>query len=205
MNQSTVRLRSSWALLLVLFFIGFPAAAQAHTPIEGIGDFLAGLVHPLTTPSHVLLLLALGLLLGQHSPLKLRLPMLVFASASAMALLFTTTGWIERVYPPILLGLALGAATLVALEKQLPQLATLALFAAAALALGFDSGVDSSSSVTVIKTLSGTWISLAVLLADIAIYVSFCTKKQWMKVGIRVLGSWIIAVTLLILAFSLRK
>lgn len=58
---------------------------------------------------------------------------------------------------------------------------------------------------SVFKTLAGTWISLTVLLADIANYASFCTKKHWLKVGIRVIGSWIIAVALLMLAFSLRK
>jgi len=198
-------LRLSRLLPLTCFLFAFPAAAQAHTPIEGIGDFLGGLVHPLTTPSHILLLLALGLLLGQHSPLKLKLPMLVFVSASAIALLLTTTGLITKVYQPVLLGIALCAATFVALEKSLPSLASLTLFAAAALAIGLDSAVESTSIATVIKTLAGTWISLAVLLADIAIYVSFCTKKNWLKVGIRVVGSWIIAITLLVLAFSLRK
>ena len=131
--------------------------------------------------------------------------MLVFASASAIALLLTTTGLITTIYQPVLLGIALCAATFVALEKSLPSLASLTLFAAAALAIGLDSAVESTSIATVIKTLAGTWISLAVLLADIAIYVSFCTKKNWLKVGIRVVGSWIIAITLLVLAFSLRK
>ena len=124
---------------------------------------------------------------------------------SAVALLVTTTGLLSRVYQPILLAVALCAAILVALEKPLPLGAAYALFAIAALAIGLDSSVESSATSTVIKTLAGTWISLMILLADIAIYVSFCTKKNWTKVGIRVAGSWIIAITLLVLAFSLRK
>jgi len=204
-NRIRARLRLSRRLPLAFFIFVFPATAQAHTPIEGIGDFLAGLVHPLTTPSHILLLLALGLMLGQHSPLKLKLPLLVFVSASAIALLLTTTGLIIKVYQPVLLGIALCAATFVALEKSLPSFASHALFAAAAVAIGLDSAVESTSASTIVKTLAGTWISLAVLLADIAIYASFCTKKNWLKVGMRVLGSWIIAITLLVLAFSLRK
>jgi hydrogenase/urease accessory protein HupE len=192
-------------LPLACFLFAFPASAHAHTPIEGIGDFLAGLVHPLTTPSHILVLLALGLLLGQQSPLKLKWPMLVFVSASALALVLTTAGFIAKVYPPVLLAIALCAATFVALEKSLPPLASHVLFAVAAMAIGLDSRVESTSTATVIKTLTGTWISLAVLLADIAIYASFCTKKNWMKVGVRVAGSWIIAITLMVLAFALRK
>lgn len=183
----------------------FPATAQAHTPIEGIGDFLAGLVHPVTTPSHVLLLLGVGLLLGQHPPLKLKAPMLVFVPVSALGLLLTLTGWVSNVYPSVLLSVALGAAVIVALEKPIPPTGLYALLAGAAVALGLDSAVESSSTVSALKTLAGTWISLTVLLADIAIYASFCTKKQWLKFGIRVIGSWIIAVALLVLAFSLRK
>lgn len=131
--------------------------------------------------------------------------MLVFVSASAVALLLTFTGWVSNVYPPVLLGLALGAAVLVALEKKIPPTGLHALLAVAALVIGLDSAVESSSTVSVLKTLAGTWISLGVLLADIAIYASFCTKKQWLKVGIRVIGSWIIAIALLVLAFSLRR
>lgn len=131
--------------------------------------------------------------------------MLVFGSASAIALLLTTTGLITTVYQPILLGIALCAATFVALEKSLPSVASLTLFAAAALAIGLDSAVETTSASTIVKTLAGTWTSMTVLLADIAIYASFCTKKNWLKVGMRVMGSWIIAITLLVLAFSLRK
>ncbi len=131
--------------------------------------------------------------------------MLVFVSGSALALLLTFTGWVSNVYPAILPGLALAAAVIVVLEKPIPPAGCYALLAASAVALGLDSGVESSSTGSVLKTLAGTWISLAVLLADIAIYVSYCTKKQWLKVGIRVIGSWIIAVSLLMLAFSLRR
>jgi hydrogenase/urease accessory protein HupE len=192
-------------LPLVCFLFVCPATAHAHTPIEGIGDFLAGLVHPLITPSHILILLALGLLLGQQSPLKLKWPMLVFVTGSAVALMVTTTGVIAGPYQPLLLAIALCAATLVALEKSLPPVAAHALFAIAAVAVGLDSRVESTAASTVTKTLAGTWISLMVLLADIAIYVSLCTKKHWTKVGIRIAGSWIIAITLLVLAFSFRK
>ncbi len=205
MSQISVRFGASRWLPLAILLFAFPATAQAHTPIEGIGDFLAGLIHPLTTPSHILLLLALGLLLGQRSPLRLKMPMLVFVSASAVALTLTTAGWFTKVHPAILLGLALCAATFVALERPLPPLALHTLLALAALALGLDSAVESGSRAAVFKTLAGTWISLAVLLADVAIYVSFCARKNWLKVGVRVLGSWIIAVALLVLAFSLRS
>ena len=56
----------------------------------------------------------------------------------------------------------------------------------------------------IIKTLSGTWIALVVLVCDIAIYVSLGAEAKWLQIALRVAGSWIIAIALLVLAFSLR-
>lgn len=131
--------------------------------------------------------------------------MLVFAPLSAVALLLTLTGFITGVYQPILICIALCAATLVALEKPLSPWAASLMFAAAALAIGLDSGVENGTIKVVLKTLLGTWICLLVVILVLAYYVSLCAEKKWLKVGIRVVGSWIIAISLLVLAFSFRK
>ena len=195
----------NWLSLFALFSLVLPTSAHAHTTIKGMGDFVSGLAHPLTTPAHVLVILGLALLLGQHTPLKLKMPMLVFGPLSAVALLLTTTGIVKSVPPPFLICIALVAAIFVALEKPLPPLWCGALFAVAAIGVGFDSRVENGSTGVVIKTLAGTWISLMALVCDLAFYVSFCTRKKWQRIGIRVAGSWIIAISLLMLAFSLRR
>ena len=41
------------------------------------------------------------------------------------------------------------------------------------------------------------------LLFDVAYYTSLATRNHWPKVGVRILGSWIIAISLLMLAFSM--
>jgi hydrogenase/urease accessory protein HupE len=191
--------------LFVLALFVFPASAHAHTKIKGMGEFVSGLAHPLTTPAHVLILLALGLMLGQHTPIKLKMPVLVFVPLSAVALFLTTTRFAATVPQPILICFALCAAILVALEKAIPPVAVGVLLAAAALAIGFDSAVENGTTAVVIKTLLGIWVALVAVLFDLAFYVSRCTEKKWMKVAIRVIGSWIIAISLLVLAFSLRK
>lgn len=197
-------LANRWFATGFLLVVGFPLNVHAHTPIEGAGDFVAGLLHPLTTPTHLLVLLALGLMLGQHPPLRLKTPLLVFIPLSALALVLTTAGWFTPVPPAILLTIALGAAALVAWEKTVPPLANRVLLAAAAIALGLDSAVEKTDSVVVTKTLLGTAISLPVVLFDVAYYTSLCARKSWMRIGVRVLGSWIIAIALLVLAFSFR-
>ena len=62
-----------------------------------------------------------------------------------------------------------------------------------------------NATLATIKTLLGTWVCLLLLLCNIAYYVSLLTDKQWGKVGIRVIASWIIAISLLVLAFALKK
>jgi urease accessory protein len=194
-----------WSLPVALLLVVLPGRASAHTAISGVGDFFGGVLHPLTTPAHLLVLLGLGLLAGQTSPLNLKTPLAVFIPVSAVALVLTTTGMIKTVYPPILIGIALCAGVLVALEKPLPAIASGVLFSLAALALGLDSAVETGTPISIAKTLLGTWFGLILVVADIAYYLSFLTRKKWQQVGIRVAGSWLTAASLMILAFALRR
>jgi hypothetical protein len=57
----------------------------------------------------------------------------------------------------------------------------------------------------VAKTLFGTWISFIVWIVDIAYYVSLLPPRKWMQIGARVAGSWIVAISFLVLAFALRR
>ena len=191
-------------LFVSLIFL-LPMTARAHAPIAGLGDFVNGIAHPLITPAHLLILIGVGLLIGQHPPLSLKIPVLIFAPISGIALLLTAVTTIKAVYLPVLIAIALVAGILVALEKKPPAPVVWMLLAAGASAIGFDSGVESDSKTTIAKSLLGTWISLLVILCDAAIYAAFATKKEWLRVGLRVLGAWIIAVGVLVLAFSFRK
>src|SRR6478672_7706860 len=90
-------------LLPAFLFAVLPCTAEAHTQFTGMGDFLNGVLHPLTTPAHILILLGLALVAGQQTPPNLKRPMLVFAPLSAIALLLTTTNVVASVYPPVLI------------------------------------------------------------------------------------------------------
>lgn len=191
--------------LPVALLLALPATADAHTVISGVGDYFSGVLHPLTTPEHVLVLLGLGLLLGQHSLLNLKTALTVFVPASALGLALTTTGLIQTVYPPLLIGLALTTGALVALAKSPGIWVCRGLFALAALALGLDSAVESGIALVITKTLLGTWTGLILAVADVAYYASLFNQRQWQQVGLRVAGSWITAASFMILAFALRR
>ena len=193
-------------LLVFILSLALPASARAHGAIPGLEGFANGLLHPVTTPAHILIILALGLLVGQRTPLDLKTPLTVFIPTLAVALLLTLTGKVAAVPQPILLAVALVLAALVAWQKPIPRLASQALSSAAALAIGWDSGIETGSRATVLKTLLGTWLMVTFLVFDVAYYASVAAARaEWLKVGLRVLGSWILAISLLMLAFALRR
>lgn len=172
----------------------------------GMNAFSSGLLHPWMTPTHVIILLALGLWLGQEVPLRLGLPCKVFAPTAAVALAVSATKWTIAVPPFILVAIALVIAAMVALDARLPAPVRVALLAAAAIGIGLDSGPETTTPIATFSTLAGTWVSLGLGLVNIAYYVSLAaaSQMQWLRIGIRVAGSWIFAISLLMVAFALR-
>lgn len=205
--MSRVGLRRRPWLIAPLAVLALPAHADAHMTVQGMSSFMTGALHPLMTPPHVIILLALGLAVGQHVPLRLGKPLQVFAACSAIGLALTATGRIAGVHPAILSGIAFALGGLVALGKELPTVVRATLIGAGALAIGLDSGMETGGAMAIFGTLAGTWIGLLVYLVNFAFYTSLAAEKkqQWLQIAIRVAGSWILAISLLMLAFALRK
>jgi urease accessory protein len=192
--------------MMISLALVLTTAADAHLAVDGLGEIGNGMLHPLITPAHALILLGLGLLLGQPVPLDLKSRMKFLAGLSAVALMLAGAGVFPNgVQPPLLVAIALVIGALVALERKPHRHATLALIALAAFGIGLDSGTEPAPLFKVTKTLLGTWICVNVVVAYVAICASHGAEKPWVKVGVRVLGSWILAISLLVLAFSLRK
>ena len=181
----------------------FPSAL-AHVPIEGWGDFANGAIHPVLNPGHALLIVGLALLLGQQVPFKVRTPMLFFAPASALALALSATGLIGGNWPPVMMGhtLSLGVLVTIARNPRPPVIHAFCL--AAAVLLGLDSEVEAGDIPAVMQTFTGTWLALNLLLLYITLASSNATGKPIPANAVRVLGSWIVAISLLILAFEMR-
>lgn len=190
---------------VLLLFAGFTSTAHAHLVVKGLDEVGNGALHPFVTPSHVMIILALGLLLGQRVPFTLKTPVLALASSSAAALVFATTGWVSEVYQPVLIGIALCIAILVAVGRKLPDAAYAVLCAVAVLGIGLDSAPETGTAYAMAKTLLGTWLALNLVIPYIAICASNGADKPWAKTAIQIAGSWIIAISVLVLAFALRK
>lgn len=175
--------------------------------MPGINDLITGVLHPLIVPSHVLILLSFALFLGQQIPLRIGPPVISYASALGVGLVLTTTGW-PIPSPALLLAvLGFGAGLLVAIGRPLPLVVRCVLTAAAGAVLGLDSGSDATTGWAVAKMLIGTWASATVWLVSLSTYAAMAAelRKQWVSVALRVGGSWIAAISLLMLAFALRR
>lgn len=192
-------------LLPVVLLLLSPSTAEAHLVLDGAGEVASGALHPFVSPAHVLIFLGLGLLLGQQIPLNLKLPFRIFGPLSAAALLLTMSGWVREVYPPVLIAGAMAIALLVVIEKKLDPWVQVAICAGAAMLIGLDSGAEGGSHFAVLKTLAGTWLSLNATVFYIAACASNAAGKEWARTAIRIAGSWIIAISLLVLAFHFRR
>ena len=178
--------------------------ALAHVPIEGWGDFANGAVHPLLSPSHLLVIAGLALLLGQQVPLKVKSPMLFFASAASASLALAVTGLFPEIPPPVIAALALCLGALVTIARPPPRHVIHGLCAVAGFILGIDSEVETGAVFAIAQTLAGTWLCLLLLTGYITLASSNAAGKPIAANAIRILGSWIVAISLLTLAFSLR-
>lgn len=182
-----------------------PGWANAHGAVEGMNSFYGGLFHPFLNLPQVLVLLGLGIWLGQTPPLRLKSPLLAFALCIAAALIATTRfpGWLTP--PTLLMALALVFGLLIATVTKLPDGLRAVLAAIAAVAIGLDSGVDGIPAAGALALiLLATWISTTVVVANLAYYTSICPARQWVRIGIRIAGSWITAASVLVLAFYLK-
>lgn len=175
-----------------------------HMAFRGGDEVVGGALHPLTTPQHVLVLLALALLLGLRVPLELKRPMLAFSLASAVALpVSAVLKWELSVL--LLLLPAMAVAACVALDRRLPSQVVVAIAAMVGLLVALDSSPETGSIFVVAKTLIGTWIGMSAALGYAALCTTNAAEKKWARTGARVIASWIVAISLLVIAFHFRK
>ena len=162
-----------------------------------MSGLIGGLLHPLAAPAHVLALLAIGLLIGQQR--SRLLPLAAFltglaAGLSALVFAVATTSAAN-----VLLGAAALSGLLVVLARPLPAFVSAPLAAIVGIALGLDSPPAAISIAVAIAMLIGTGISASLAVAVVAVGTSYLART-WQQIGVRILGSWIAASAILVLA-----
>jgi urease accessory protein len=202
-----VRVCQSRAILFWLTLVttlSVAPLAHAHLVNTGFGPFDDGLTHLFVTPEDLLPVVALALLAGLRGPrfgrtVLFALPV-AWVAGSAFGL------WLA---PPITLPLAetiftIALGLLLATDTLLP----LASIASLAILLGLLHGLLNGSELP--KTSSSSQISVAGVGVALFVAVSLMAGQAsavhipWLRVAVRVVGSWIVAIGLLMLGWAMR-
>ena len=166
-----------------------------------LNAFAEGLLNPILVPAHTLALVALGLFIGrQPSP---GIAVLSFTAAIAGGL--TAIALAAGPTPSRLVLLAdaalIGGLVASAWKPPKPGGSVLAAIAGAALAL--DSPPQAATIAQGSATLVGTGLGACALLLAISAAAALATRG-WQQLGVRIVGSWIAASAILVLAVMLR-
>jgi hypothetical protein len=169
---------------------------------------LRGALQPLVLPAHALALLALGLLISQqHARLRL-LPLAAFVAGLVGGLTAIALAVGQTPAADVLLAASGLAGIVIAIGRPLPTLvcAFLAAFAGAAFALDSPPEAISIAAGTIILIGTGLGASVALALAAAgASYLVDAQERVWARIGVRVLGSWIAASAMLVLALRYAR
>ena len=193
---------SFWLTLAVM--LTATPSAHAHLMNTGFGPFYDGLTHLFVTPEDLLPVIALALLAGLRGPrfgraVLFALPV-AWLAGSAVGLLLA-----PQVTLPVaetIVTIALGA--LLAADCPLPVAAVGGL----AILLGLLHGTLNGSELP--KTNASGQIFAAGVAAALFVVVSLLAgqaasvRALWARVAVRVAGSWIVAIGLLMLGWAMR-
>lgn len=182
-----------------VFFL--PSLVHAHSPIEGIGRFYGGMLHPLLVPSHLLLLIGLGLWIGQQGLRHIEVGLLAFAAGLLPGLACAGLGYASPLPVPLLLAPAAMMGLWVAAGWKLPREVIGVVALAAGLLIGLDSLPDAGSPRELALTLLGTGLGAGFLLVHEVALTEFL-QRPWQRIGVRILGSWVGAISIMVLALA---
>ena len=185
-------------LFLTVFVGGGVVSARAHSPVPGVGEFYNGMLHPLLVPAQLVTLLALGLVIGQHAPKSssMALPAFIVALVAALAVPTPPVSEIALLY----LALACGLVAVLALDTGATGPAAFAVAIAAIIGNTVNADISAEQSPWLLRAGSALGATLIIIL-----FGGFAAilKNRWNGIAVRVLGSWVAAVALMIIALSL--
>ena len=184
---------------LFIFFILLPEIALAHSPIKGIGFFLNGVLHPLLVPAQVIAIVALGLLYGQHQEDKNKKSVLVFLMAIIAGLILTGL-FITPDVSILLLIVATIIGLIVVIGLTLPQTMYIILAVTVGFIVGLDSAQTDLDTRSTIVSLFGSGVGIYFLFLYSMALSESLTHRQWQKIAVRIMASWLCASALMVLA-----
>jgi urease accessory protein len=176
------------------------APAQAHGTLPGGGGFYAGAMHPFASLDHFVALVTIGLILSQRD-LRAGLGLLVAGAIAGLALPFAEVTFAAAAIP--MLGMAAVSGASIALGWQMPVWAALGIALGGGLCIGLLTDVPIGAVQAAITAGAGVVLAV-VLIATYAMGIGMIMRDRFRGIPMRVVGSWTMAISLMMLAFLLR-
>lgn len=194
--------RAAVALCLALVATG----AQAHSSAQGVGDFYAGFLHPLTALEHAAAFLGLGILCGQQGPrAQAALPLFWVALmlGATAALWLPGLPWVDLTN--VLSALILGG--LIAAAIPLPVPVYLALALLFGLSHGYGNGIAIAPPIRPYLFIPGVGLAGLVVTGYGVVMVDYLLRRRigWMPSAVRVAGGALTAVGLFLLVTGWKR
>ncbi|GAB5499911.1 MAG: hypothetical protein PsegKO_22220 [Pseudohongiellaceae bacterium] len=186
--------------------LAYPVMVYAHSPYPGVKGFYIGALHPLTTPAHILVIIATSLLLGTHvKESRFHCLLALFLSAAlGLLLAFVLAPFLPTALLLLILLAALGLILVFAIPLGDRVYATLT--GITGFLLGLESIPEPGPVLDVIITTFGALVGIHYLIMYGANGVDYIWRRWQTRItgiGIRVAGSWLTAIAALMLAFNL--
>ena len=197
-----MRRRALWTSAAAAFLF-WPGAANAHLMTTGLGPVYDGISHLVLTFDDLLPVIAMALLAGLNGPASGRRALFILPAAWLAGGL---AGYLTGV-APLPAGvtsfslLALGVLT--AADLKLAPTVVPAL----AVTLGTVHGWLNGAAIAVVGREASGLVGITgaiFLLAALVSALVVSLKRPWMRIAVRVAGSWIAAIGLLLLGWSIR-
>lgn len=178
---------------------------HAHSPVPGIEGIYVGAIHPFSTPSHVLLMVGLGLLAGAHKAEIARWMLAGFLGACLCGLVF---GPRDGIGDATVFAMAFITCSFTALfPRRLLPLA-IGLICVGGVMVGVLSIPDDGPARDRIFTMSGSFVgaNLGLLyLFGICLVIRERCPWPWVDIAFRVAAAWLAAIALLMLALGFAQ
>lgn len=191
------------AVLAALGVLLLPAPGEAHLATTGLGPLYDGITHVFLTPQDLVPILAMAFLAGQNGAAAGRRTLFALSGAWLAA---GSVGYVAGVSPVpgaavVASFLVLGG--LIALDRDLPDAVVLDLAVSVGVLHGWMNGADIAAVQGDGTALIGIGGAVFVLVS-LASALVLSLRAEWTRIAVRVVGSWVAAVGLLLLGWSLR-
>jgi len=206
--KNVLRQEKNWTIsFLTLLLLVTPQFSFAHLVSARFGEFYSGLLHPVTTFMHLLPWIAMGLLSSQQVAHSARWILLVFPAAAmtgtSLGLLLPDFSVVAALNPLLNIAsfIVLGVIVVLGLRLQRTVFCLLACFVG--LTHGYANGMEELRWGAGLLYVAGVTIAAYLSMAMITAGAILLARQwPWGPLGVKVMGSWVVAVGVVFAGFS---